>query len=287
MYKRYIDPTIDFGFKHLFGDKRVLIAFLNALLPADVWITDLRYLSSEMLGDEVEGKVVVFDLHCETADGRVIIVEMQRLPQPYFKRRILYYGMRGFEGHVRRGDKFYDFAPVYVVCVVDFDLPGKFEGWHHRFTLQSDRGELFSDVLQLYFVELTKFPSMDTMVKPELTALEQWTAALKEMPALEGIPEWVTEEDVRRAFELSEVAMLDDAQRSAFEKALKEDKDLRGQVLQQYIYGQTIGREEGRGERDLTFVLRLYKLGHSPTEIAKMLGLDEAYVREIIAAHVR
>ena len=32
MYKRYIDPTIDFGFKHLFGDKRVLIAFLNALL---------------------------------------------------------------------------------------------------------------------------------------------------------------------------------------------------------------------------------------------------------------
>ena len=279
--KRYIDPTTDYGFKRLFENKQILIGFLNAVLPPHDTVADLSYLNQEVIGGNPEGRVVIFDLHCLTQDGRTIIVEMQRLPQPYFKRRMLYYAMRGFEHHVRRGDDSYEFAPVYVVAVVDFTLFDESPNFAHRFTLQSDGGELFSDVLQLHFLELKKYSMSQSPETAELSALEQWTAALKDMPVLDGIPDWVTDEDIKRAFEVSEVANLSPEERSKFERAIRDDIDFRGQVLQQYIYGKMKGlregREEGREESRRDIVAGLIDKGYDAPAIANLLGwpLDE------------
>lgn len=149
---RYLDLHTDYGFKHVFAHEAILISFISAILPPEDHIVDLEYLSTEIRGGNPSGRTVIYDLRCLTADGRVIVVEVQRMPQPYFKERTLYYTMRGFEDQVRRGDDEYAITPVILIAVVDFELAGGYEGYFHHFTIQNARGELFSDVLQLYFV---------------------------------------------------------------------------------------------------------------------------------------
>ena len=70
--ERYIDPCTDFGFKKLFGtelNKELLISFLNALLPDQQDIVDIRYLNTEHLPDQAGRRRSVFDVYCENSRG--------------------------------------------------------------------------------------------------------------------------------------------------------------------------------------------------------------------------
>ena len=40
----FIDPMVDWAFKRIFGEKDLLIDFLNSLFEGEHVITDLRYL---------------------------------------------------------------------------------------------------------------------------------------------------------------------------------------------------------------------------------------------------
>lgn len=291
---RYIDPKTDYGFKLIFSHEPVLRAFVNAVLPPDDRVEHLEYLNTEVIGDNPTGRVVIYDLRCRTADGRTVIIEVQRLPQPYFKERALYYAMRSFDEQVRRGDEAYELLPVYLIALVDYDLPGGsespggYEGYFHRFTLQSDGGQLFSEALQLYFLELSKLPAMDSPTDT-LDPLEQWAEAIRQMPALDGIPEWVTEEDIKRAFTIAEVANLSPEERAKWERAFREDRDLRGAVLQQYIWGMMQGKEEGHDEglkegrqeaRD-EYARKLLAAGTPPEQVAQLFDLTAAELTEL------
>ncbi len=281
MPTRYIDPKTDFGFKRIFGHEELLVSFLNTILPPPDRISRLEYLNTEVIGHGAAGRVVIYDLRCRTEDGRQIIVEFQRLPQPYFKERSLYYAMRGFEDQVKRGAPAYELSPVYLVAIVDYELPGNYNGYLHHFTLRDEQGALFSPILQLYFLELTKMPMIDEQTK--LSALEQWAEAIRHMPALDGIPDWVTEEDLKKAFQVAEVAGMTDAERAKWERAFREDADLRGQVLQQYIYGKMQGeekglkkgREEGRQDGLEEGIRRALARGMSAEQAKQIWGLSD------------
>ena len=87
----FIHPLTDWGFKRIFGDKELLMDFLNSLLEGERVITDLSYLNTERQPDENDGRKTVYDLYCKTDTGEYIIVEMQNRRQTYFKDRALYY----------------------------------------------------------------------------------------------------------------------------------------------------------------------------------------------------
>ncbi len=291
---RYADPITDFGFKRMFAGHATLIAFINAVLPVKDKVTAISYLHTEMIGDGVATRTVVYDLRCVTADGRTVIVEVQRLAQPYFKERTLYYAMRSFAEQVQPGDRFYELKPVYVIALVDYDLPGAngkggYEGYFHQFRLSSAAGELFSDVLQLYFVELNKLPMPTDTLSADTTTLaplEQWTLAMRNMKAMDKIPDWVTEEEVRKAFTTMEVANMSAQERDNWERALAQDRDVRGAVLQQYIYGKEEGREEGREEGLLA---KAHEVAHGMaakgmprTLISELTGLSAAELDDLL-----
>ena len=67
----------DFMFKRLFGNKLIMLPFLKMVLP-DEGIVDFDYISNEELGDTPQDNKVVFDISCTTADGRTLIIEMQK-----------------------------------------------------------------------------------------------------------------------------------------------------------------------------------------------------------------
>jgi len=83
----FIHPLTDWGFKRIFGDKELLMDFLNSLLEGERVITDLSYLNTETQPEENDGRKTVYDLYCETDTGEYIIVEMQNRRQACFKDR--------------------------------------------------------------------------------------------------------------------------------------------------------------------------------------------------------
>ena len=60
----FIDPLVDWGFKRIFGDKVLLIDFLNSLLEGERVITDLRYLNNEREAEQMGQRKVIYDLYC-------------------------------------------------------------------------------------------------------------------------------------------------------------------------------------------------------------------------------
>ncbi len=107
MTGRYIDPFSDFGFKKIFGEepnKQLLIDFLQQVLQdKEPDITNITYLPKEELGDQEEDRNSYFDLLCETDNGKVILVEMQRGHQTHFLERLLYYASKLINRQGKKG----------------------------------------------------------------------------------------------------------------------------------------------------------------------------------------
>ena len=91
---RYISLLTDFGFKRIFGtepNKRLLIDFLNTLLPAHHHIQDLTFKNTKQLGSKVIDRKAIFDIYCQAQNGERFIVEIQKAKQNFFKDRSIYY----------------------------------------------------------------------------------------------------------------------------------------------------------------------------------------------------
>jgi len=88
---RYLNPLTDYGFKKVFGEKDIMIAFLTDLLNPASPIEDVIFLDKEMEADGEDMRSVIYDLRCQTQDGGEFIVEMQNKGQSHFSNRILYY----------------------------------------------------------------------------------------------------------------------------------------------------------------------------------------------------
>lgn len=89
----FINPFVDRGFKHLFGQedsKELLVDLLNGLFEGERVITELSFLNVEMPAESTDSRAAVFDLKCKDKEGRIFIVEVQNAPQTYFYERGLY-----------------------------------------------------------------------------------------------------------------------------------------------------------------------------------------------------
>jgi len=89
MQSVYINPLTDFGFKKLFLNKELLIAFLNDVIATN--IKDITYLPTEGLGEYKEERATNFDLLCTNDNDEYFIVEMQSGHQTNFRDRVLFY----------------------------------------------------------------------------------------------------------------------------------------------------------------------------------------------------
>ena len=87
--EHYVNIMLDSGFKAVFGDKQVMMDFINAALYDEREVADLNYMDKEISPELSDGRTVIFDLLCEDTDGAKFIVEMQNAYQTYFKDRAL------------------------------------------------------------------------------------------------------------------------------------------------------------------------------------------------------
>ena len=114
---RFINPFTDIGFKRIFGQeisKPLIIDFLNSLMSGEERIANISFLDKEQPALYEDDRSLIYDIYCQTDQGKNIIVEMQNKSQPYFKNRSVYYISEAIARQGERGSSWkYSIDAVY------------------------------------------------------------------------------------------------------------------------------------------------------------------------------
>ena len=218
----FADLRSDFMFKRAFGQKNILISFLNSILKTDR-ITDVEYRNVEMLGLTKQDRKVFYDIYCHTSDNRDFVVEMQHKSQKYFRDRALYYSTytiqkqhdeakKAFKRKLKNITKpfvwDYKLYPVYVISILDYamehvgDWPrDKFIS--HYLVKEEVMNEVHSDSLHFIYIELPRFNKMLENLSDES---DKWTYLFNNLSKMNEIPEEFDENPFQDLFTTAKIA---------------------------------------------------------------------------------
>lgn len=293
---RYADLLDDDVFKLVFGresSKEVMIEFLNLVID-DRIIIDLDFMDKEMKTVDRDKKNSTYDMFCRTDDGSRIIVEVQRRKQPFYPERALYYSTFQIQNQVDAGASNYDFLPVYVINILNFNLDvnkGNPEVKTIYRLYERNAHTSLTDRLTFIFIELRKF---DKTIS-ELTGniLEGIYFCLKHISSLTERPESLRHDIFRKIFEVSELMNMDSAIRQKVIEKMTTERDLKNQMdwaLKEAIEeglaegiakGRAEGRAEGINETRLEIAKRMLNKGMPEEEVADLTALTLEELRSL------
>lgn len=256
----YANAMTDFMFKRLFGNKRIMLTFLNEVLP-DVGIADLNYINTENQGEQPDDRKAIFDLACMTKSGHEVIIEMQMADQKYLKKRAVAYSaypivrqarmMR--ENSLSGGKDFrwdFDLHPVYFVGILNFSLEHE-KGWPEgnyisRYELmEKSTGEVMTDTLKYVFVELGRFFKRESECD---SFMDMLAYSMKLMHQFKDIPSSFDNDVIKYLYKLSEMFNFTDEEMEAYKKSLRMNWDLKNIEDFAREKGYKAGHEEGRAD---------------------------------------
>ncbi len=295
-----MNPLTDFGFKRIFGDEKIMIAFLTDLLEPKSPIESIEFLDKEMTPDTDKDRGVVYDLRCRTADCREFIVEMQNKSQMNFSDRIIFYISRSFSSQGRKGQGDWNFTlnPVYGVFFMNFHMKGLKTKAIRTIQLKvNETGEVFSEKLKAFTLELPKYKG-----KPKeypRSKIEYWLYNLVNMENMNTPLPYQEEQPVfNKMAGLADLLNLSEEERDkyfssldAYRTHISVLKNERAEGVEEgYIKGRkkgieegiVIGREEERNNLDKKYIGSMFSRGMNAAEIAKLLDLEKHAVEYVI-----
>ena len=294
---RYANILMDYWFKRTFGsegNKRLLILVLREIIP-EMDIKDLSYTNREHHSPFPDEHGVVFDIGCISADGTRFVVEMQLAQQYFLMERALFYSTFSVQEQLKKGEETYSFMPVYFIALMDFSLhnddPERF--LYKYDILETTSGELMTDKLHFYFLELPKVRT----ISQSSTELEKFCYAMHNMTVLKSRPREMTSEIFEILFNCAEIAKFTPEEKVKYEHDMTTERDRRNQLYFSHEEGRKEGREEGRAEgreegiveglekgraegrkaiaeERESIAARLRARGFGPEEIREILGAD-------------
>jgi predicted transposase/invertase (TIGR01784 family) len=299
----YINPLTDFGFKKVFGDKELLIAFLNDIVIPEEEITDVRYCPTEQLGDWESERKAVYDLLCTNEKGEAFLVEMQRARQEFFVDRLLFYSSFLIRNQAPKGKWNFQLKAVFVVSLLNFRLYEE-KADERRIVSKVCLTEeathaKFSDKLRFVLIELPKFQKQASELKSNT---DIWLFCLKNLTRLQDVPVEVESRVFRRLFEVAQIKKLTPKEMEAYHKSVLEYDDIidaldferrqsekrgmeKGRIegrKEGMERGRKEGKKEGRKEASANFVLNCAAMGISVEDIANLTSLTVKEVQIIL-----
>lgn len=277
----FINPLTDWGFKRIFGDKELLIDFLNSLLEGERVITDLRYMNNECEGEQMGQRKVIYDLYCETDTGEHIIVEMQNRLQKHFKDRALFYMARSIAQQSELGPTWdFKLTAVYGVYFVNFVFDKDKTEYFCKDISLTDKhtGKVFNDKFRQIFIELPRF------LKTEADCdnfLEYWIYNLVNMSKLKEISFKDRKAIFDRLEQVASQANLTKEERARLEEEWKNYNDYFNTLDSAEERGLERGREEGRAEEKMSIAKNLKSQGIALELIASSTGLSIEEIKKL------
>lgn len=244
----FINPFTDAGFKRIFGcevNKDLLMHFLNLLLVDRYVISDVTFLNKERLPDEVDGRLIIYDVFCKTDNGETIIVEMQNARQAFFKKRAIYYVSRAISEQGLPGDKWvYDVKAVIGVFFLNFANKGDVKFKTDVMLMDIDDNNVFSNSIFMSFLCLPLFTKELDECENDF---ERWIYILRNMDKLERMPASLQDAVWKRLFGVCDVRKMSKSEYAVYEHSLKAYRDIRSNEMY-WIQQNELGRAEGRAE---------------------------------------
>jgi predicted transposase/invertase (TIGR01784 family) len=291
----FMNIKTDFGFKKTFGDKTLLIAFLNAILNRK--IADIEYLQTEQLGYIKENRKAVYDVYCTGVTGERFIVEMQASPQPYFMERILFYmaypvisqAPKGkVTGKNSKGEEVkipwdYSISGVYMICILDSIIfpeeKAKDTVTERLQIVRKEANETATGKWEVITIELPKFDKTEDDLE---TDVDKWLYSIKNMEKLSECPKNFNEGIFRELYEKSKINNLTEREMKTYGKSIWEYDDVILGMRRSRDEGREEGRNEGIKEGISKLVRNCYKNGKSIVQIAEFTGVPEKEIKTIL-----
>ncbi len=245
---RYMDPTTDFGFKKLFASeesKPILKSFLFGLLELESPISEISFLPFEQLPGRTDERKSIYDLYCIDERGQRFIVEMQKMNEVFLTDRLVYYSSFPIAQQAQKGKWDFELNPIYCVGILDFDFFADSRFIHHSQISDVLTGEVVYDKLTFVIVELNKF---DLPLSASLSLRDKWIYFLKHLTDLRAIPEELSDESFKAAFEIAELAAMSEAEQYYHEGSLNHLRKAYAAREFARREGEEEGREEGKKE---------------------------------------
>ena len=283
MKAKYINPFTDYGFKKLFGEeasKKLLISFLNDLLPIKDKIINLAFKKNEQQGDILISRKAVYDIFCEDEKNNQFIVEMQNSKQLYFKDRAIYYSTFPIRDQSQKGDWDFKLQAVYCVGLLGFEFEKENAGkeYINNVQLKSQNNKIFYDKLTFIFIELPKYNKQENELE---THFDKWLYFLKNLESFDKIPDILKEDIFEEAFKVAELANFTSEEISAYEESLKIYRDNINVIETAKEEGREQGIEQGiEQERKKTEKDKIEKIknalekGYTLDIITEILGVS-------------
>jgi predicted transposase/invertase (TIGR01784 family) len=214
------------------------------MLPLDVPIESIEYLSAELTPEIPENRNSIVDVRCVDTNGRQFIVEMQMYWTDSFTSRVLFNASKAYVKQLQKGKDYKYLQPVYALAFVNeiFEPTKPAEYYHHyKIVNVRDTNEQIKG-LEFVFIELPKFKPSN---KGEKKLHELWLDFLNIEDATVHVPEELFgEADTREALEYLEEGAYTEAQMNAYDHywdSVSVEKTL-------YIDGYADGKAEERFE---------------------------------------
>ena len=266
MDNEFLSPKSDIIFKLLFGDERsleMLTDFLKAVLrlPADdyeeVFFVD-PHLKPERGGD----KLGILDVRVRTKSKKTIDIEIQLLPSPELRERVVYYSAKMVTEQIGSGDPYSTIKRVISIIITDYVLIPESEKYHNRYTLYDPETKSeFTDIIEVNTLELVKLPENED-------GTDLWV--------------WMKFLSARSKEELNMIAKNSPQVQKAVARLMELSSDERTRLLyesRQKMEWDNRAREQGaREEERVAFAKKLIMRNRPINEIIEDTGLTREEV---------
>jgi len=262
-----LNPLVDIIFKSIFGNPKntdILASFIKSVLNnfTDEY-DNIKITDTNLKVESRDGKMGILDVKVHTKLGQTINVEVQVLPVPEFKERLMFYTSKMITEQIKKGEPYSKIKKVISISILDFELIKENRAYHNTFTLYDKNTQTqFIDKLEIHTLELPKIPVSD-----ENSALMNWLKFLKSETKEEFKMLAQKSPELQKAYEELAYLSQDENTREVYEATIKARRD--------EISRLEGAKNDGKMERDIEIAKKSLKEGLSVSLISKITGLDQ------------
>ena len=265
----------DVIFNYLFSHKDIVKDFLEACLKEKLDILDVmnQFSLNRAYYDQ---KIGVLDIRVKVNDDKLVDIEMQRVKEKHFVKRILLYTGAFIRGQLEVGDKYEKLKNTIMISIQEHTMFEDTEDYHTVWKLKDEVHPELGNLegLEIHFIELEKFrkanPDMHEKLNQWLALIdtedkERVDVAMKEnekvKEAINKVDDFMSDEEAREIVRLREKWQMDyDSSMSS----AKED-----------------GYEEGKLEKQIEIAKKLLIKNIDIEEIADITSLSKEEILKI------
>jgi predicted transposase/invertase (TIGR01784 family) len=273
----FLPVKYDIIFRLFFADERNeddLIDFLKSILrlPDDEY-QSIEIVDPHLLPEYIGDKYAVIDIKLHTRTRKVIHIEVQLQVPPSVRNRIVFYNSKLITEQIGSGDQYSKIQKAITIVITGESFIPNSDRYFHRFAFADlDAGVEFSDLKEIYTLELGKLPP-DT----DGTAKYDWAKFI----------DAETEEELdmvsnrnpqikRAAVKLRELS-ADEKARDMFERREKGRRD-----VEAFADGARLeGRAEGRADVRADVARNAIEMGMNIDTIIKLTSLTREEIEAL------